>query len=114
MVEALPKKDQDMSSVSAVSTTNQSTTNSFIPGGEGTQLARRNVENPNRQITDFNLIRVIGTGTFGKVYLALLDGKPLALKALKKTQIINLKQVDHIKLEKNILAQVYHPFIVNL
>lgn len=114
MVEAPPKKDQDMSSVSAVSTTNQSTTNSFMPGGEGAQLARRNVENPNRQITDFNLIRVIGTGTFGKVYLALLDGKPLALKALKKTQIINLKQVDHIKLEKNILAQVYHPFIVNL
>ena len=113
MVEAQPKKDQDMSSVSAVSTTNQSTANSMMPGGEQ-QLARRNVENPNRQITDFNLIRVIGTDTFGKVYLALLDGKPLALKALKKTQIINLKQVDHIKLEKNILAQVYHPFIVNL
>lgn len=47
---------------------------------------------------------MIGTGTFGKVYLAMLDGKPVALKALKKTQIINLKQVDHIKLEKSLLA----------
>jgi serine/threonine protein kinase len=49
-------------------------------------------------------LRVIGTGTFGKVYLAMLDGKPVALKALKKTQIIELKQVDHIKLEKSLLA----------
>ena len=84
---------------------NQSTENSVVPGdGSNAVLTRRNVENPNRQITDFNLIRVIGTGTFGKVYLALLDGKPVALKALKKTQIINLKQVDHIKLEKSLLA----------
>ena len=107
MVEA-PKKDEDMT---VSSSANQSTANSVMPGET---LTRRNVENPNRQITDFNLIRVIGTGTFGKVYLALLDGKPVALKALKKTQIINLKQVDHIKLEKSLLAQVYHPFIVNL
>ncbi len=78
------------------------------------EINRRSVENPNRQITDYNLMRVIGTGTFGKVYLALLDGQPMALKALKKTQIINLKQVDHIKLEKSLLAQIYHPFIVNL
>jgi len=38
----------------------------------------------------------------------------VALKALKKTQIIELKQVDHIKLEKSILASIYFPFIVNL
>jgi serine/threonine protein kinase len=77
-------------------------------------VVRRLVENNQRRITDYHLLRVIGTGTFGKVYLALLDGKPVALKALKKTQIINLKQVDHIKLEKSLLAQIYHPFIVNL
>lgn len=78
------------------------------------QIVRRSVENSSRKITDYHLLRVIGTGTFGKVYLALLDGAPVALKALKKTQIINLKQVDHIKLEKSLLAQIYHPFIVNL
>ena len=53
-------------------------------------------------------------GTFGKVYLALLDDQPVALKALKKTTIIELKQVDHIKLEKNLLAEITHPFIVDL
>ena len=48
-------------------------------------MVRRQVENPNRKITDYHLLRVIGTGTFGKVYLALLNGQPVALKALKKT-----------------------------
>ena len=53
-------------------------------------------------------------GTFGKVYLALIDDQPVALKALKKTTIIELKQVDHIKLEKNLLAEITHPFIIDL
>jgi len=46
--------------------------------------------------------------------LALLDGKGYALKMLHKKKIIDLKQVDHIKNEKNILAGASHPFIVNL
>ena len=55
-------------------------------GGSGAaQLIARQVENANRRITDYHLLRVIGTGTFGKVYLAILDGQPVALKALKKT-----------------------------
>ena len=75
---------------------------------------RRPVENLRRKVTDFQLIRVIGTGTFGKVFLALLNGQPVALKALKKSTIIDLKQVEHIKMEKGLLAQIYNPFIVNL
>ena len=39
-----------------------------------TTMIRRQVENPNRRIQDYHLLRVIGTGTFGKVYLALLNG----------------------------------------
>lgn len=33
---------------------------------------------------------------------------------LAKRKIIELKQIDHIKNEKNILAGISHPFIVNL
>ena len=67
--------------VTNASEANQSTVCSLagVPG------ERRQVENAARKITDYQLLRVIGTGTFGKVYLALLDGKPVALKALKKT-----------------------------
>lgn len=75
-----------------------------LQSGSSTYGERRPVENPSRKVTDFQLLRVIGTGTFGKVYLALLKGQPVALKALKKTQIIELKQIEHIKLEKSVLA----------
>lgn len=54
-------------------------------------LSRRNVENNNRKVTDYQLVRIIGTGTFGKVYLAILDGKSFALKMLHKRKIIELK-----------------------
>ena len=55
-------------------------------------------------LDDFKLIKVIGTGTFGKVYMALLNNKPVALKALKKSQLIELRQVEHVKQEKDILT----------
>ena len=81
---------------------------------ESSNMTRRAVENETRSISDYQLVRIIGTGTFGKVYLAILNGKGFALKMLHKKKIIELKQIDHIKNEKNILAGVQHPFIVNL
>ncbi len=37
-----------------------------------------------------------------------------AMKVLKKTEVVRLKQVEHINSEKQILSQVHFPFIVNL
>ena len=37
-----------------------------------------------------------------------------ALKMLKKTEIVRLNQVEHIKSEKFILDNINHPFIVDL
>lgn len=54
-------------------------------------MQRRKVENSKRKIEDYQLVRIIGTGTFGKVYLALLNGKSFALKMLAKKKIIELK-----------------------
>ena len=39
---------------------------------------------------------------------------PNVTGALKKTEIIRLKQVDHVKSEKKILESIHHPFIVEL
>jgi serine/threonine protein kinase len=57
-----------------------------------------------------------GTGTFGRVYLVRHKetGKFYALKVLRKMDVVRLKQVDHIKNEKNILLELNHPFIVTL
>jgi len=71
-------------------------------------------KNPSREFTDFKILRLIGSGSFGKVYLGLLDGQPLAIKALQKSHIIELKQTEHILQEKECLAQLDHPFIVKM
>ncbi len=42
------------------------------------------------------------------------DEKPYALKMLNKKEIIRLKQVDHVKMEKKVLNMLDHPFIINL
>ena len=73
----------------------------------------------NPYLNDYNFISTLGTGTFGRVKLvkhrdAPSADLPLALKCLKKSEIIRLKQIDHCKSEKSILARIDHPFIVNL
>ena len=67
-------------------------------------------------LTDLEVSTTLGTGTFGRVRLVkvLATQKHHALKILKKSEIIRLKQVDHIKSEVVILKMVSHPFIVNL
>lgn len=67
----------------------------------------------------FTVGTTLGTGTFGRVRLVSYRHKNkktfyFALKMLKKTEIIRLKQVEHIKAEKAILSRISHPFIVNL
>jgi len=65
---------------------------------------------------DFELLTVIGKGSFGKVMQVRKkdDGKIYAMKVLRKDTIVARKQVAHTKAEKNILMKIQHPFIVNL
>lgn len=74
----------------------------------------RHVDNKDRKIEHYQLLKIIGTGTFGKVFLAQLEDKSFAVKILPKRKIIELNQLEHIKSEKNLLASTKHPFIVNL
>ncbi|KAG0298291.1 hypothetical protein BGZ98_000256 [Dissophora globulifera] len=71
---------------------------------------------PQYGLADFELLETLGTGTFGRVYLAKFrhDHTFYAMKVLKKTEVVRLKQVEHINSEKQILSQVHFPFIVNL
>jgi len=50
------------------------------------------------------------------VYLAKdkKSGEFYAMKVLKKTEVVRLKQVEHINSEKQILGEVICPFIVRL
>ena len=67
-------------------------------------------------INDFNLLKTLGKGGFGKVYLVEQKGtKELyALKVIKKLFIIEKKQFEQVKREKEILYEAKHPFLVGL
>ena len=57
-----------------------------------------------------------GTGSFGKVVLA--QHRPskefFALKMMEISEVIRLKQVDHVMSEKAILQIVNHPFLIQM
>jgi len=65
---------------------------------------------------DFELLRVVGRGSFGKVMQVrhLGSGVIYAMKTMRKGNIIAKNQVAHTKDEKHILQRIKHPFIVNL
>uniref|UniRef100_A0A6U9AV03 Protein kinase domain-containing protein n=1 Tax=Zooxanthella nutricula TaxID=1333877 RepID=A0A6U9AV03_9DINO len=60
----------------------------------------------------------VGEGMFSRVRIAKIKGdpeqNPLALKILKKSNIIKLQQVGHVRAEKEILLSIAHPFIVDM
>lgn len=80
------------------------------------------------KLSDFDMIRTLGTGSFGRVKYAKCktDGQYYAVKLMKKHDIIRMKQgmcflhsflhasVDHINCERSIMLELSHPFIVNM
>lgn len=76
------------------------------------------VEGKTFKFGDFDLRATVGTGTFGRVRVVKIKGNkdrsPFAFKMLKKSEIIRLKQLEHVKAEKDILAMIEHNFIVNM
>ena len=67
-------------------------------------------------LADFELIRVLGKGSFGKVTLVrkISNDKLYAMKVLSKQNIIRKKQVEHTRTERRILGKITHPYIVKL
>eukprot|EP00092_Neocalanus_flemingeri_P023264 GFUD01025225.1.p1 GENE.GFUD01025225.1~~GFUD01025225.1.p1 ORF type:complete len:326 (+),score=82.75 GFUD01025225.1:71-1048(+) len=67
-------------------------------------------------IGQFDLVKTVGTGTFARVCLCLHkpSSEYFALKILSFHEVIRLKQVEHVKNEKNILQEIRHPFLIPL
>jgi len=65
---------------------------------------------------DFEEIKLLGRGTFGKVLLVKKKSteKIYAMKVLKKSLVQIKNQVIHTKQERKILEKIVHPFIVHL
>lgn len=75
-------------------------------------------------VGDFDILRVVGKGAFGKVFLVRKKGDCkgngpnndgiYAMKVMRKDTIIKKNHVDYMKAERDILTKVAHPFIVQL
>jgi serine/threonine protein kinase len=73
---------------------------------------------PPRKVTieDFDLLKVLGRGAFGKVMQVRKKdtGKIYAMKILKKNMVYQRKQVAHTQAERKILEAAQHPFLMGL
>jgi len=67
-------------------------------------------------VEDFDLLNLVGKGSFGKVMQVRKksNGKIYAMKVLDKKHILEHNEVEHTLAEKNILQRIVHPFLVNL
>jgi serine/threonine protein kinase len=66
-------------------------------------------------VDDFEVIRVIGSGTYGKVHLVRKkDTRALyAMKSMSKKVLADYEQVEQTKIERDVLLQTTHPFLVS-
>ncbi|KAI5465600.1 kinase-like domain-containing protein [Mariannaea sp. PMI_226] len=65
---------------------------------------------------DFEILRTLGTGSFGRVHLVQSkhNQRFYAVKVLKKAQVVKMKQVEHTNDERRMLSDVKHPFLITL
>ncbi|GAA5801567.1 hypothetical protein HPULCUR_007015 [Helicostylum pulchrum] len=79
-------------------------------------IIKQRHDRPRLKLADFNMLRTLGTGSFGRVHLvqSRVNARYYAVKVLKKSEVVRLKQVEHTNNEKHILEAVAHPFLVNM
>ena len=82
-----------------------------------TGVGQVEVSNPNKVThKDFTLVDVIGSGSFGEVYLVSSknDNTNYAMKVYSKNKIIRSGLLKFLFLEKRILINFDHPFLVKV
>ncbi|KAI8057788.1 kinase-like domain-containing protein [Syncephalis plumigaleata] len=68
------------------------------------------------ELSDFDLIRSVGRGSFGRVMIVnrRSDNRVFALKYISKAQCVRQKAVRNIINERRILQRLSHPLVCNL
>lgn len=81
-----------------------------------TKLEYRRQDQKDAKLEDFVIKKMIGKGSFGKVFLVenSTDKHLYAMKCIRKDVILEHDQLENIRLEKDILNKINHPFLVNM
>jgi len=79
-------------------------------------IPKPNMKGKGVELTNFELCKVIGKGSYGKVLLVRdrYTGEQFAMKVLDKRNITRRKQIVHTNTERRVLGFTRHPFIVRL
>jgi p70 ribosomal S6 kinase len=73
-------------------------------------------ENEGVGLDDFEVLKLVGQGAFGKVYQVRQKGTSeiYAMKVMRKDKILEKNHAEYMKAERDILTKVDHPFVVQL
>ncbi|VAI05949.1 unnamed protein product [Triticum turgidum subsp. durum] len=73
-------------------------------------------ENEAVGLDDFELLKLVGQGAFGKVYQVRrkCTSDIYAMKVMRKDKILEKNHAEYMKAERDILTKVDHPFVVQL
>jgi serine/threonine protein kinase len=68
------------------------------------------------KLEDFDILKVIDKGSFGKVFLVELrsNGHLYAMKRIRKDILIEKGQIDNTFNERDILLKTEHPFLLGM
>ncbi|CAD5224739.1 unnamed protein product [Bursaphelenchus okinawaensis] len=83
---------------------------------EITEIDGRSQEHSLITLNDFEFLKVLGKGTFGKVVLSreLRTNRLYAIKILKKEVILAKDELQHTMTENRVLQRCKHPFLTEL
>ena len=75
-----------------------------------------NQENIKLSYNDFEPLKLLGTGSFGRVLLVRFKSNNTlyAMKILRKDQIKLKHQEEHTKTERDLMVKINNPFVVNI
>jgi serine/threonine protein kinase len=87
--------------------------------GRGSHSNRDSIVKKNVQMKDFDKHSILGAGTFGHVWLVSRvtsagEKVAYALKVQSKYELCESGQAKSVVYEKNIMAQLHHPFLADL
>lgn len=65
---------------------------------------------------DFEPLSIIGRGAFGEVRICRFKetGEVIAMKKMKKAEMLYKNQVAHVKAERDVLIKAKNPWVVDL
>ncbi|KAJ8506669.1 hypothetical protein OPV22_007555 [Ensete ventricosum] len=90
--------------------------NNFLKNLEKKETEYMRLQRHKMGVDDFELLTIIGRGAFGEVRICKekTTGHVYAMKKLKKSEMLRRGQVEHVKAERNLLAEVDSAYIVKL